>query len=217
MLGHDARNAWTSCLIAVSRRPREPRSCQGRRLQSVGGHGRGRAMIRRTPILRWSAKKWARKGRKENSDFRDGDPGRGSRPLARPWASRHAGGGGRRNRHRPDRACAWSTDWLIGLKRNLGSPMTAAQREFGSSASSLALLTPWSPAGAGQFAFLRPGGVNAQPEGGPNGAPAGQALNRRKAIIRVSPQAAGLARPARLPPIMARQPVSPISEENRRT
>lgn len=89
-------------------------------------------MIRRTPILRWSAKTWARRARREKRAI--------SETEIRAMVLDHW-----RAHGRPDTLVAAADGIVIdlivlapqlpigfiGLKRNLGSPMTAVQREFG--------------------------------------------------------------------------------------
>ena len=70
---------------------------------------------------------------------------------------------------------------FIGLKRNLGSPMTAEQREFGELCLKLGVAYAVVAGQREPIHVLEAWGVvNAQPEGAPNGAPAGRSLYRRK-------------------------------------
>jgi hypothetical protein len=139
-------------------------------------------MIRRTPILRWSAKKWARKARKEKQAISETE----IRAVVLDHWRAHG---------RPDTLVAAADGIVIdlivlapslpigfiGLKRNLGSPMTAAQREFGELCLKLGVAYAVVAGRRGPIRVLEAWRVvNAQPEGGPNGAPAGRALNRRK-------------------------------------
>jgi hypothetical protein len=139
-------------------------------------------MIRRTPILRWSAKTWARKARKE-------------KPAISETEIRAAVLDHWRAHGRPD-TLVTAADGIvidlivlapglpigfIGLKRNLGSPMTAVQREFGELCLKLGVAYAVVAGQRGPIRVLEAWGVvNAQSEGAPNGAPAGRSLHRRK-------------------------------------
>jgi hypothetical protein len=89
-------------------------------------------MIRRTPILRWSARRWGRKAQ-------EGKPGISETEISAAVLDHW------RARRRPDTLVAAADGIVIdlivlapglpigfiGLKRSLASPMTAEQREFG--------------------------------------------------------------------------------------
>ena len=138
-------------------------------------------MTRRTPILRWGAKTWGRMARKEKPAI--------SETEIRAVVLEHW-----RAHGRPDTLVAAAGGIVIdlivlapqlpigfiGLKRNLGSPMTAAQREFGELCLKLGVAYAVVAGKSGPIRVLEAwGAVDAQPEGGPNGAPAGRSLHRR--------------------------------------
>jgi hypothetical protein len=139
-------------------------------------------MIRRTPILRWSAKKWARKARNEKPAISETEI---QADVLDYW----------RAHGRPDTLVAVAEGIVIdlivlapglplgfiGLKRHLGSTMTAQQREFGELCLKLGVAYA---AVAGQRQPIRVleawGVVNAQAEGASNGARADPSPHRRK-------------------------------------
>jgi hypothetical protein len=139
-------------------------------------------MIRRAPILRWSAKKWARKARKKESATSETEI---QAVVLDHW----------RAHRRPDTLVAVANgiviDFIvlapdlpvgfIGLKRNLGSPMTAVQREFGELCVKLGVAYAVVVGQRRPIRVLEAWGVvNAQSEGAQNGTPAGLSPHRRK-------------------------------------
>jgi hypothetical protein len=139
-------------------------------------------MIRRAPILRWSAKTWARKAQREKPAISE----REIRAVVLDHWRAHG---------RPH-TLVTAADGIvidlivlapglpigfIGLKRNLGSRMTAAQREFGELCLKLGVAYAVVAGQRGPIRVLEAWGVvNTQPEGAPNGAPASRSLYRRK-------------------------------------
>jgi hypothetical protein len=135
-------------------------------------------MIRRTPILRWSAKAWARRARKEKPAI--------SETEIRAVVLDHW-----RAHRRPDTQVTAADGIVvdlivlapqlpigfIGLKRNFGSRMTAAQREFGELCLKLGVAYAVVAGPSGPIRVLEAWGVvNPQSEGAPPG-PSG---HRRK-------------------------------------
>ena len=139
-------------------------------------------MMRRVPILRWSAKNWARKAPGEKPAISE----REIRAVVLDHWRAHG---------RPDTLVAAADGIVIdlivlapglpvgfiGLKRSLGSPMTAVQREFGELCLKLGVAYAVVAGKSGPIRVLEAWGVvNAQPEGAPNGTPGGRSLYRRK-------------------------------------
>jgi hypothetical protein len=139
-------------------------------------------MTHRVPILRWSAKKWARKARKEEPAISATEI---QAVVLDHW----------RAHRRPDTLVTAANGIVIdlivlapslpigfiGLKRNLGSPMTAVQREFGELCLKLGVAYAVVAGQRGPIRVLEAWGVvNAQSGGGPKGVPAGRSPHRRK-------------------------------------